>query len=83
MQEVVCYVRNCGYCSSNGFCQNRVVAINLNGTCSYLTKPGWEQQIEEKYKDKRAAPGPAENEASIEEEQEQNQNYDEDIAKEE
>ena len=50
MQNVVCAIKNCGYCSVNGFCLNRVVKINENGVCSFLTKQGWEQQIEEKYK---------------------------------
>ena len=28
MQNVICAVRNCGYCSVNGFCLNRLVVIN-------------------------------------------------------
>ena len=50
MQNVICAIKNCGYCSVNGFCLNRVVKINENGVCSFLTRQGWEQQIEEKYK---------------------------------
>ena len=50
MQNVICQVKNCGYCSRSGFCLNRLVVINKQGVCNWLTKPGWERPIEEKYK---------------------------------
>lgn len=50
MQNVICAIRNCGYCSENGFCLNRVVRIDEQGMCSWLRKQGWNQQIEKKYK---------------------------------
>ena len=50
MQNVICAIRNCGYCSPNGFCLNRCVVINEQGVCKYITKPGWEQGIERQFK---------------------------------
>ena len=50
MQNVICKVRNCGYCSASGFCLNRLVVINEQGVCQHLTKSDWQQPIEEKYK---------------------------------
>lgn len=50
MQNVICGIRNCGYCSASGFCLNRLVVINEQGVCNWLTKPGWDQEIDEKYK---------------------------------
>lgn len=50
MQNIICSVRNCGFNSSNSFCLNRLVAINEQGTCRYLTKPGWDQKVESKFK---------------------------------
>ena len=49
MQVVYCKVRNCGYCSQNGFCLNRLTVINEQGLCNYLTKPGWDQKIDRKW----------------------------------
>ena len=46
MQNVFCSVRNCGFNSSSGFCLNRLVVINEQGVCKYLTKEGWEQEVE-------------------------------------
>lgn len=43
MQNVICGIRNCGYCSASGFCLNRLVVINEQGVCKWLTKPGWDQ----------------------------------------
>lgn len=48
---VRCAIRNCGYCSENNFCLNRVVAINEQGVCNYLTKPGWNEPVEDRFKD--------------------------------
>ena len=42
-------VKNCGYCSNNGFCLNRLTVINQQGVCKYLTKPGWDQKIDPKW----------------------------------
>lgn len=47
---VRCAFQKCGYCSDNGFCLNRLVVISDQGVCTYLTKPGWDQQIEERFK---------------------------------
>ncbi len=69
--NVICKIGRCGYNSVNGFCLNRLVVINENGICSYLTRPGWEQQIEDKYKNISAAPGPAEDETESQGLQEQ------------
>lgn len=46
MQTVICKVRNCGFCSQNGFCLNRLTVINDQGVCKYLTKPGWDQPVQ-------------------------------------
>ena len=47
MQVVVCKIQNCGFRSANGFCLNRVVCITEQGVCKYLTKEGWDRQVEE------------------------------------
>lgn len=44
MQNVICAVRDCGFCSINGFCLNKLVVINCNGVCKWLSKPGWDQK---------------------------------------
>lgn len=48
---VRCKIQNCGYCSNSGFCLNRLVVINEQGVCKYLTKADWEQKIEDRFKD--------------------------------
>ena len=48
---VRCAIQNCGYCSNSGFCLNRVVGINEQGMCNYLTKPGWNEPVEDRFKD--------------------------------
>ena len=53
---VRCKFQNCGYCSNSGFCLNRLVVINEQGTCEYLTKPGWEQEIEDRFKNNYKPP---------------------------
>ena len=50
MQNVFCSVRNCGFNSSSGFCLNRLVVINEQGVCKYLTKEGWEQEVKKQFK---------------------------------
>ena len=55
MQTVYCLVRNCGYCGSNGFCLNRLTVINEQGVCKYLTKPGLENKVDEKWFNNRDA----------------------------
>lgn len=55
MQNVICQIKSCGYCSVNGFCLNRLVVINEQGVCNWLTKPGWRGPIEEKYKNNAGA----------------------------
>lgn len=46
MQNVVCKFNNCGFCSSNGFCLNRLVVINEQGLCQYLTRAGWDRKVQ-------------------------------------
>lgn len=50
MQSVVCKIEACPYRSKNGFCLNRVVAINEQGICSHLTKARWQEPIPDEYK---------------------------------
>ena len=50
MQNVFCSIRNCGFNSSSGFCLNRLVVINEQGVCKYLTKEGWEQEVKKQFK---------------------------------
>ena len=50
MQNVFCSIRNCGFNSSSGFCLNRLVVINEQGVCKYLTKEGWEQEVSKQFK---------------------------------
>lgn len=45
MQNIICAVRDCGFCSTSGFCLNRLVTINSQGVCNRLTKPGWERPV--------------------------------------
>ncbi len=45
MQDIVCAIINCGFHSPSGFCLNRLVSINEQGMCNYLTKPGWNQEV--------------------------------------
>ena len=47
---IICKIQNCGFHSENGFCLNRLVAINEQGICDYLTKPGWDQPVEDMFK---------------------------------
>lgn len=47
---VVCKVQNCGYNSHNGFCLNRLLVVNEQGVCNRLTKPGWDQEVEDRFK---------------------------------
>lgn len=75
MQNVICAIKNCGYCSVNGFCLNRVVKINEQGICSFLTKQGWNQKIEEQYKSVyNPWRAPVQTPAQISEKEEQDQN---------
>lgn len=46
MQNVICAIENCGYRSRSGFCLNRIVSINVNGVCAYLTKSGWDLPVD-------------------------------------
>ena len=47
MQTVICNFKGCGFCSQSGFCLNRLLVINEQGVCKYLTKPGWERVPED------------------------------------
>lgn len=33
---VVCEVKGCSYKSKDDFCRNKVLKINMNGTCGYV-----------------------------------------------
>lgn len=35
---VICKVQGCPYRSTNGFCRNRVLSMNQDGSCSHLYK---------------------------------------------
>ena len=65
MQNIVCSIGQCGFHGASGFCQKRVVKINDQGVCNWLTKPGWEQQIESKYKHGYKAREPVQTPAEI------------------
>lgn len=47
MQQIICYVDKCGYHGKSGFCLNKLTVINDQGVCKYLTKPGWDQKVED------------------------------------
>lgn len=47
MQYIICAIKDCGFCSSSGFCLNRLVTINAQGVCNRLTKPGWEKTVQD------------------------------------
>lgn len=47
MQIVTCKIEKCGFRSVNGFCLKRTLTIDQNGSCKYLTKPGWDRVIED------------------------------------
>ena len=49
MNTVVCKFQGCGFRSKSGFCLNRLLMINNQGVCEYLTKPGWDQPVTEDY----------------------------------
>lgn len=49
MQTVYCKVTNCGFRSQSGFCLNRLTVINEQGVCKYITKPGWDKKVDEKW----------------------------------
>ena len=73
MQTVICKVQQCGYCSVNGFCLNRLTVINEQGLCKYLTYPGWEKPVEDWMKNtyvrpEDAAVGIEQNDTQLEEE---------------
>ena len=45
MQVVVCKFQGCGFRSVSGFCMKRVLCVNEQGVCSYLTKQGWDKEV--------------------------------------
>ena len=53
MQVVVCYVKGCGFHGEHNTCLNRLVVVNDQGVCNYVTRPGLDRTIEEKFKDKK------------------------------
>ena len=72
---VRCTVQNCGYCSENGFCLNRLVAINEQGMCNYLTKPGWNEPVEDRFKNNYRAREPVQGEIEPEPASEEKEYY--------
>lgn len=73
---VRCKFQGCGYCSNSGFCLNRLVVINGQGMCEYLTKPGWDQQVEDIFKNNYVAPIEEENaRAPVQEELDESEEY--------
>ena len=46
---VKCRIFQCPF-NKEGDCLNRVLIINENGVCRYITKDGWLNPIDEKYK---------------------------------
>lgn len=57
MVTVVCKIEQCPYRSKNGFCRNRVLLINLNGSCGHIydkngqIKSNWQEPIDERFMD--------------------------------
>lgn len=49
-QTIVCKVKQCGFCSSSGFCLSKLTVINENGVCKYLTRPDWKSPVEDRWK---------------------------------
>ena len=49
MQTVRCKIPKCPFCSVSGFCLNRLVVINEQGVCNFLTRPDWINKIIEEY----------------------------------
>ena len=50
LATIKCEFQGCGYRSKSGFCLNRLTVISDQGVCKYLTKPGWQNPIEEEWK---------------------------------
>lgn len=46
MQMILCKINQCPFHSSNGFCLNRMVVIDENGGCKYITSPKRKRTIE-------------------------------------
>lgn len=59
MQYVICAIKDCGFCSPSGFCLNRLVTINAQGVCNYVTKPGWDRTVQDWEKSTYRVPEPA------------------------
>lgn len=49
MTIVRCGISQCSF-NKEGDCLNRVIRINENGVCKYLTKDGWMNPVEDQYK---------------------------------
>lgn len=49
-QQVVCNFIQCPFRSSNGFCLNRLTVITEHGMCKHLTRPDWQDPIEDRFK---------------------------------
>lgn len=46
-QNIICKVTNCGFCSPSGFCLKKLTVINNQGVCDYITREGWDRQVED------------------------------------
>lgn len=69
MQYIVCRVKDCAFCSQNGFCLNRMLVINEQGVCDWVIKPGWDKSVQEIMKSNYKPREPVQRipEASVEE----------------
>ena len=50
MQTVVCKVQQCGFRGKNGFCLNKLTAINQRGMCDWIGQINWDQPVPEEEK---------------------------------
>lgn len=45
MQQIICKINQCPFRSGSGFCLNRLVVINENGVCNWITKHNINQRV--------------------------------------
>ena len=52
---IVCKVRECPFCSKNGFCMTRTLVINAGGQCSHIykadgsVKEDWREPVDRQF----------------------------------
>lgn len=52
---IVCKVRNCPFCSKNGFCLNKFVVITAGGQCGHIynengsVKKDWQAPVDSQF----------------------------------